>query len=121
MKSNQFLNMAFTSISVLVSIPLFIIGGSFIWGGGTVQAYGILVVTYSIISCISLLRVWTNPNRTLVRIETALIVFLLLLAWVFFLGLEVFEDKWVFAGGATIAFSLKWLAIDQIYRMKAQD
>ena len=96
------------------------IGGSFIWGGGAVQVYGILVALYSIASCISLIRLWTKPSKTLVLFETAVIVLLLLLAWVFFLGLEVFEYKWIFAGGATIAFTMKWLPINRVYKMKAK-
>jgi hypothetical protein len=55
-----------------------------------------------------------------VLFETAVIVLLLLLAWVFFLGLEVFEVKWMFAGGATIAFAMKWLAIDRVYKTNAK-
>jgi hypothetical protein len=120
MNSKRLLNTAYTSISVLVSASLFIIGGSFIWGGGAVQAYGILLMIYSIASCISLLRIWTKPNRTLVLFETAFIALLLILAWYFFLGLEVFESKWVFASGATIAFAVKWLAITQVSKMKFQ-
>jgi hypothetical protein len=114
------MNILYMLINLSMSFPLFIVGGSFIWGHGSVQVYGSLVVAYSILSCVFLFLAWTNPNKSLIKFETGVILILMLLAWVFFLGLEVFEDKWIFTCGASIVFTLKWLTTVQIYRQRTK-
>ena len=105
--------------NVAAAVPIFVIGGSFIWGSGLLPCFGLAAVAYSLVSFVTLYWAWSTPNKIALRVEGIAVASLLAVALWLFLVKGVFEYRWAFALGAALVLSAKWGSLAYIARWRA--
>jgi hypothetical protein len=98
------------------SLPIFVIGSSFIFGHEWIPFFGVAAATYAVISFATLAVAWKNPVQALLRAEQVVIAVLACLALWVFLGRNIFEHGFLFASGALAVFAIKFIAVTYISR-----
>jgi hypothetical protein len=109
------LRLAFAIANVLMSWPIFMLGAAFLWGYSGAQIYGVFVIFYSVLSCITLVVAWKRPNRVLFVGEQLAIGILLLLALWFFLWVRVADFPWVFGSAFLAIFAIKAASLRYVF------
>jgi hypothetical protein len=104
--------------SMASSLPIFVIGSSFIFGREWIPFFGVTAATYAVISCATLIVAWKNPVQSLLRAEQVIIAVLVCLALWVFLGTDIFENGLMFAFGALTVFAVKFIAVTYVSRAK---
>jgi len=118
LKINNISILFYLFVNLIVTKPIFVFGGSFLWGGGIIAFCGMLTMIYCLVSIIFLILALVKPKKIFIILETTIVIFLLFCSLFLFLYMEIYEDKWIMVSGSLVVLSIKWFTIVQIYRRR---
>lgn len=104
--------------NVTVSIPIFIVGGSFIFAGNDWSYFGIGSMFYAVLSCILLFFTLATPTREVLTVDRVAICCMAVSSFFAFVVFRILAYSLFLALGAALVCGIKWITHTYVFNLR---